>query len=1148
MPAALESGNDHGREGSTRWAQVLDQFEDAWQRGQCPSIDDYLPMSGAERRAVLVELVHVDLERRLKGGEPVRVEQYLEQYTELTERSEDVLLLIVAEFRLRLRHEANLPVEEFLQRFPQYRAELQARLHPDATPTGSRYHPLRFHARGGLGEVLVAHDDELHREVALKRVQAAHAHDASSRRRFLQEAEITGRLQHPGVVPVYGLVHDAQGQPSYAMRFIEGESLREALERFHEADRPGRDPGQRSLDLRQLLTRFVAVCNTVAFAHSRGIVHRDLKPQNVMLGKFGETLVVDWGLAKPFDRTQDQRAAGEETLRPAATTSSENTQAGATLGTPAYMSPEQAEGRWDAVGAASDVYSLGATLYALLTGQPPFQGRNPDEILVRVRRGEFAPPRQVKPHVPLALEAVCLRAMAHDPDKRYATATALAQDVERWLADEPVTVYRERLRGRLQRWARRRRTLVASAAVAILLLVAAGVAGLFLWQVMEQRQHEAERRHEQQTQVYREKLWLDTLASERLGLTELHNGHFDNASTILRQAVEHLDKEARVVTGHTELADLRMNLADKLQRAERLVQFYARSDDAERIVAESFDSRELHGDREGLANCESGLKALGVFEHEQWWKALPDADLEEHQRRQLQKDVYRQLLFLGCMRGKAGLKNFMAATDPVAFRAALDAVAAVKRYHPSSSTAGILEIACHFKLGQFDQMRTMPRSEPDTAADYYFVGMLHTWIAHAPKDPITQVALRTMEKMMNLDFQTPLRTAEQYLRTAATLEPKHYWTHLWLGFTLVSANKPDAAELAFDTCVGLRPDLMIGYGLRALTLRNQIQKTTDSRGRAQFVSRAFTGLNAALKVNPNDGRAHAWRGIAYLHERAYDDALKDFNEAIRLEPRYPPAHQGRGSAYQAKGDFDHAIEDFTEAIRLDSRFFVIFRTRGYLLAQLGRWEKAEEDYTRALRMEPVDANVWHEAALLHLRRGNAAGFRQVCKGMWQHLRASKDALRIAAVVNTCAARPDSGVDPGQLAAKAEALLANDTSRVALEALGIALYRAGRYPQAMDRLEAAARAPSGEASIWGPLFLAMAQRHSGQTKQARANLALAVKQFDNLAADKKAFNWVIAAKWEHLHAEAAALLRDPAAAGEEPGKAPAKGAVTPPAPP
>jgi eukaryotic-like serine/threonine-protein kinase len=219
-----------------------------------------------------------------------------------------------------------------------------------ADPRG-RYALTRLHATGGVGQVWLAYDDQLDREVALKELRPERAGDPAYARRFFEEARITGRLDHPGVVPVYELVRSSDQPPFYTMRFVRGRTLREAAEAYHRRRRTGQ---AEPLELRQLLAAVIAVCQAVAYAHARGVLHRDLKGHNVVLGDYGEVIVLDWGLAKlvgsDAGAVQPEYGTSAGTAEPV-----DATLPGQALGTPAYMAPEQADGRLDLIDARTDI-------------------------------------------------------------------------------------------------------------------------------------------------------------------------------------------------------------------------------------------------------------------------------------------------------------------------------------------------------------------------------------------------------------------------------------------------------------------------------------------------------------------------------------------------------------------------------------------------------------------------------------------------------------------------------------------------------------------------------------------------------------------------------------------------------------------------
>jgi tetratricopeptide (TPR) repeat protein/tRNA A-37 threonylcarbamoyl transferase component Bud32 len=465
---------------------ILDRFEDAWRRGERPALRAYLTEAAAEQRLVLlVQLAHMDLEFRLRAGEAARVEDYLRVYPELHDRPQAVLDLVAAEYLLREARGAAVRLEDYQARFPALAAGLPAvvatcrarsaganaeaatvppaKIRPEAdTPRPPAVVPLSAAAalppvqvpgyevlevlgEGGMGIVFKSRHLALNRIVALKMIRHATYAGAEERHRFRIEAEAIARLQHPNVVQIFDVGEHA-GLPYFSLEFCPGGSL------AHQLQGTPLSP-HAAAALVEVLARAVHA------AHQTGIVHRDLKPANVLLAEDGTPKVTDFGLAKKLHE------AGQ-------------TASNAIMGTPSYMAPEQAGGKSQQVGPAADVYALGAILYELLTGRPPFKAATTLDTLMQVVADEPVPPRQLQSKTPKDLETICLRCLHKAPQLRYASAWELAEDLRRFRAGEPIQARPVSRGERAWKWVKRRptlATLVLLCALAALGLVAGGV-------------------------------------------------------------------------------------------------------------------------------------------------------------------------------------------------------------------------------------------------------------------------------------------------------------------------------------------------------------------------------------------------------------------------------------------------------------------------------------------------------------------------------------------------------------------------------------------------------------------------------------------------------------------------------------------------
>jgi serine/threonine-protein kinase len=452
----------------------------------------------------LLEVLCAEQRNCWHRGEPIRAETYLAQHPLLADQADHVVELIYNEVLLREEMGESPELEDYLQRFPRLTLQLrrlfevhgvlesghlldshstmiaQRGLPPTVPvtlpqlPAVAGYELLNELGRGGMGVVYKARHVSLNRVVALKMILTGPHAGTEELARFRAEAEAQARVQHPNIVQIYE-IGDAAGCPYFAVEFMDGGSLAQQL-----AGNP-QPPRQAA---RLLETLAGAVHN----AHQHGLVHRDLKPANVLLTADSVAKVTDFGLAKRLPGPGSQPGY----VGP--------TRSGAILGTPSYMAPEQAAGKIEAITPATDIYALGAILYELLTGRPPFLGALPLETLLHVQTQEPVPPRRLQPHVPRDLETICLKCLHKEPSQRYATAQALADDLQRFRADRPIQARPTSAAERLWRWCRRRPAVASLAAALVLALAGSFAAVTSLWLSADANRRNAEANHAQAEQ------------------------------------------------------------------------------------------------------------------------------------------------------------------------------------------------------------------------------------------------------------------------------------------------------------------------------------------------------------------------------------------------------------------------------------------------------------------------------------------------------------------------------------------------------------------------------------------------------------------------------------------------------------------------
>jgi serine/threonine protein kinase/tetratricopeptide (TPR) repeat protein len=873
----------------------------------------------------------------------------------------------------------------------------------------TRFLIIHQHASGGLGAIYRARDEQLRRVVALKEIQDRHADDPESRARFLREARITGMLEHPGIVPVYALGRHADGRPYYAMRFINGQSLKDAIGDFHAPDGSGCDPVGHRLAMRQLLERFRDVCNTIAYAHSRGVIHRDLKPDNIMLGPYGETLVVDWGMAKVIGLPQEPGDSGTgEVPPPEFDDDSIALRTGGLIGTPAYMSPEQATVQLDRLGPASDVYSLGVTLYCLLTGRTPFKARDLNEILRRVREGNFLRPRQVNGRVPPALEAICLKAMALAPEDRYPSPRALAEDIEHWLADEAVSAYREWWPQRLARWARRHRPRTRAGAVLLLTLAVVLVSSTTLL-IATRRQVDEDRRRREFPARYFDATYSGTL----LGDTALPADPEATRVACLRA----LDLVATIDDPDAEMTEARDHLllllaeaVDNLNRRGRSVgeplailgQVSPRGQGTRAFHRRRGDLLARLGDPRGAEQerrWDASHSPASSFDHfllgQELYRQgkLPQAIRQFETVLMLRPDHFWALFFLGqCHLGTRHLAEAKIALTCCIGR------------RPDLSWAYILRGSAHSESGKFDAAEAdfhramgLLEGRPDASARY----VIH----------VDRGVLRIRQQ----DY----RKAIEDLKSAIALRPDQYQAYLNLARAYQEQRRFDEAESQLDEAIRIdlaRAELIAPF--RAALFRARARQEQERR--PPDLAAALALIDRAISLDHRDRAAraedHFVRGSILFDTERFQEAVKACDAALAIRTDVPAVYRLRAEALLKLGCYQEAARASDEYLERFPPEADVLRIRGRARARLGDYAGAVNDYTRVLASGP------NHDILVH--RGEAFGY---C-----------DAWALALRDYEAAARLDS------------------TSSGAVTGRGYARAQLGRYREAFTDAETALR--------------------------------------------------------------------------------------------
>jgi serine/threonine-protein kinase len=976
--------------------------------------------------------------------------------------------------------------------------------------------------KGGMGQVWLAHDSSLGRQVALKEMRPDLAGQHEARRRFLLEAQVTSQLQHPGIVPVYEMLQSESG-PVYTMRFVEGRTLAQAIAECHRQPTPAA--------LHDLLGAFAQVCNTLAYAHSKGVVHRDLKPANVLLGGFGEVVVLDWGLALVL--ASRERARRNETSTTVQVDDPVLSKAAG--GTPAYMAPEQARGEIDRVDERADVFGLGGILCEILTGAPPFGGKG-GAALLQAQQADLpdALTRLSTCGADDELAALAKRCLAPQMEERPRDAAHVAKAVADYRAGVAERLRQAELAGAEERARageqRKRYRLLLALAGSVLVTVLLGAGG-YVW-LLRQR----DERRAATTRGVEEQL------AQAFSLRPVTSKDFDEALSKVAQA-EHLLASGE---GGPGLAERISSVREQLEEGRARAQEQERDNEAVRrlltqlrrrggprpvyVSPEQIDQdlgdafRELGLDldrvepsavgarlkaRTETAEIAAILQAWMIYRRSIWkdgkgsrsWQRLAAV------ARAIDPDPWRNgvrdLLGQHYTKGIPKVKKLAADTAALERQPAVSLILVARILKevaddPEAADA-VLHLAwrrfptdfqVNYQIGQYclaansqgrperpaeavAYLMAAVTAQPDHPAGYWMLGLA---LRHTGK---TDEAISCQRKVLVLDpgfsqarvelgavLQTKgdLEESIRCYQVVLQAEPKNHVAHNSLGAALNAQGKYDDAARAYRKSIDCEPRYPYAHNNLGLLMMKR-----------QQWDKAVAHCSEAVKLAPKAADLRVNLGNTLLLAGRLDEGIARYHEAIGLDARYALAPYHLGVALYAKGRKAEAREYFHKALQIDPKFAKVHNTMGGLLLQEQKIDEAIEELRKALRIDPGHLETLIDLAGVLVRKGKTL----------EAIGCYRKALRIApqrgdlhgslGVALDAAGRQAEAIDAWRESVR----LAPGLAMVHYW-LGKALLLQGRPTEAAESLrQAAGRLPPGNAQALG-----LSQELSGARRLSR----------------------------------------------------------------